>query len=54
MLQKKPSPFLLDPSRKKLESLYAHRKAIDTLIQSLEQYDKYRAKAIVLEKQKSA
>ena len=54
MLQKKSSPFLLDPSKKKLESLYAHRKAIDTLIQSLEQYDKLRARPHTLHRQKSA
>lgn len=31
-------------SRKNLEHLYARRSAIDALIQSLEEYDRYRAK----------
>ncbi len=36
-------------SRKELEQLYARRSAIDALIQSLQEYDRYRAKRSVVE-----
>ena len=54
MFQKKTSPDLLVPPRKKLELLYARREAIDTLIQSLERYDKFRARAMEPNRRKTA
>ena len=54
MLQKKPSPDLLVPERKKLESLYAYRRALDTLIHSLEQYYKFRVRSVESRKAKTA
>lgn len=56
MLDKKASPVLLNPlgPRKELEFLYARRRTIDTLIQSLEQYDRFRAKSETLRKRKTA
>ena len=47
MLPAKKAPVRLTPSRisrKNLEHLYAKRSAIDALIQSLEEYDRYRVK----------
>ena len=47
MLGKNASPMtsIDDPNyRKKLEYLYARRSALDTLIRTLEQYDRYQAK----------
>jgi hypothetical protein len=47
MLGKNTSPMtsIDDPSyRKKLEHLYARRLTLDTLIRTLEQYDRYQAK----------
>ena len=43
MLQKKASPDLAETDLRRLESLYAHRRALDALIESLERYDKLRA-----------
>ena len=40
--------------RKQLQYLYARRTAIDTLIQSLEEYDRFRALRIAGRKRKSA
>jgi len=54
MLQKKPSPFLLGPARRKLQLLNARRRAIDDLIRSLEQYDRYRVRTSEIDKRKSA
>lgn len=54
MLRKKPSPFLLAPAQQKLRLLYARRRAIDTLIHSLEHYDRFRAKAVESRKRKTA
>jgi len=54
MLQKKPSPFLLGPARKKLEELYARRRAIDELIRTLEQYDRHRVRTSEIDKRKLA
>jgi len=42
------------PYRKELEYLYARRSAIDTLIQSLEEYDRFRAIRGENSKRKSA
>lgn len=47
MLGKKASPMTStgDPNyRKKLEYLYARRSTLDTLIRTLEQYDRFLAK----------
>lgn len=52
MLQKKPSPEV--PARRQLELLYARRKSIDSLIQSLEQYDRFRVKVCEFPKRKTA
>lgn len=56
MLAKKSPPTELnDPKyRKKLEYLYARRSTIDTLIHSLEQYDRFQAKYPTMVKLKSA
>jgi len=54
MIVKKASPDLSPQAEKELEFLYARRSAIDTLIRSLEQYDRYRAKAEVISKRKTA
>jgi hypothetical protein len=54
MLQKKPSPLSLGPVRRKLQALYARRQAIDELIRSLEQYDRYRVRTTEIDKRKSA
>ena len=54
---KKKTPVMIGPARisvKKLESLYARRVAIDTLIQSLEEYERYRAKRVSMDKRKTA
>ena len=56
MLSKK-SPLIsnYDPSfRKQLEYLYARRSVIDTLIESLEQYDRDSPKTAQILKRKSA
>jgi hypothetical protein len=53
----KKSPVVIAPfrvSRKNLEHLYARRSAIDALIQSLEVYDRYRAKRATEVKRKTA
>ncbi|HEV3201665.1 MAG TPA: hypothetical protein VGZ73_27385 [Bryobacteraceae bacterium] len=45
MLLAKKTPVMIVPariSRKNLEHLYARRSAIDALIQSLEEYDRFR------------
>ena len=56
MLHKKASPKLklVAAPQKQLEFLYARRMAIDSLIQSLEEYDRYRAKKEILRKRKTA
>jgi hypothetical protein len=57
MIVKKASPGLSvtpKPPQKELQFLYARRTAIDTLIQSLEQYDRFRAKAEEIRKLKTA
>jgi hypothetical protein len=41
-------------NRKELEYLYARRSAIDSLIQSLEEYDRFRARQMEEPKRKSA
>ncbi len=41
--QELPVPSTVSPYRKELEYLYARRLAIDTLIESLEEYDRFRA-----------
>jgi hypothetical protein len=41
-------------NRKELEYLYARRMAIDTLIQSLQEYDRFRARRMEEPKRKSA
>jgi len=47
MLAKKSSyqPTSSQPFRRELKYLYARRMAIDTLIHSLEEYDRFRARA---------
>jgi hypothetical protein len=57
MSSAKKSPIVLTPIRgvrRELEFLYARRYAIDSLIESLETYDRYRAKDIDGRKRKSA
>lgn len=58
MLSVKKSNVTLNPVRnyeRQLEQLYARRSAIDSLIASLEEYDRYRAAAPVrLGQRKSA
>jgi hypothetical protein len=54
MLRKKPSPTGPVSSQRQLLVLYERRKAIDTLIRSLQQYDRFRAKPIDLGKRNSA
>jgi hypothetical protein len=41
-------------NRKELEYLYARRTAIDSLIHSLEEYDRFRSRRLELTKRKSA
>jgi len=53
MLQKKPSPSLV-PARKQLELLYARRKTVEILIDSLERYDRMRVKALEFRKRQTA
>lgn len=52
MLQKKSSPDVTP--RRQLELLYARRKSIDTLIQSLERYDRARIKVSEFPRRKTA
>jgi len=56
MLVKKglSSPSPARPNRKELQYLYARRTAIDTLIQSLEEYDRFRARRVEEPKRKTA
>ena len=60
MIVKKASPGLAirphfaTAPHKELEFLYARRTAIDEVIRSLEQYDRYRAKAEEIRKLKTA
>ena len=42
------------PPRKELQYLYARRTAIDTLIQSLEEYNRFRARQAVQTSRKTA
>ena len=44
MLQKKPDVTEIPDARKRLADLYARRSTIDTLIRSLEEYDRFRPK----------
>ena len=56
MLAKKAS-VTTSPDRglqKELEYLYARRSAIDTLMKSLENYDRFRESRVDVEKRKSA
>lgn len=57
MLPVKKPPVMITTSRasrKNLEHLYARRTAIDDLIQSLEQYDRFREKRAIEVKRKTA
>jgi hypothetical protein len=54
MIVKKASPDCTARPQKQLEVLYARRSAIDALIHSLQQYDRYRQKAQPFEKRKTA
>jgi hypothetical protein len=55
MLAKKGLPTSPTRSnRKELDYLYARRSAIDSLIQSLEEYDRFRAPQFEEQKRKSA
>jgi len=54
MLVKKTSPSFTPKPQKELQFLYARRSAIDTLIQSLERYDRFRARSPEIRKQKTA
>jgi hypothetical protein len=56
MIVKKPSPSLTPrpENQKELQFLYARRTAIDTLIQSLERYDRFRARSADMRKQRTA
>lgn len=55
MIVKKASPSLTHrPQTKELQLLYARRTAIDTLIQSLERYDRFRARSQEIRTQKTA
>jgi len=54
MIEKKSSPGTAARPQKQLEFLYAKRSAIDALIHSLEQYDRFRQKAQLFEKRKTA
>ena len=54
MIVKKASPALTPRPQKELQFLYARRTAIDTLIQSLERYDRFRARSEEIRKQKTA
>ena len=57
MLRVKKTPVMIAPapiSLKNLEHLYARRLAIDALIQSLEDYDRFRAKRESVDRRKTA
>jgi hypothetical protein len=57
LLPPKKAPVVIGPSRvsqKNLEHLYARRSAIDALIQSLEEYERFRAKRAEDDKLKTA
>jgi hypothetical protein len=57
MLAKKGSVTTTSPARlnrKELEYLYARRSAIDSLIQSLVEYDRFRTRRLELTKRKTA
>jgi hypothetical protein len=54
MLAKKAPTSPARPARKELEYLYARRSAIDTLIQSLEEYNRFRALRYEESKRKTA
>ena len=55
MLAKKGSPTSpARVNRKELEYLYARRTAIDSLIQSLEEYDRFRAQRMEEPRRKTA
>jgi hypothetical protein len=57
MLPRKKVPVEIGPSRlsqKQLEDLYARRSAIDALIASLEEYNRFRSTRIVEDKRKLA
>jgi hypothetical protein len=54
MLRKTPSPGRSAHTQEELQVLYARREAIDSLIQSLQKYDRFRVRTIDLRKPKSA
>ena len=57
MLGKKGSVTTTSPARlnrKELEYLYARRSALDSLIQSLVEYDRFRTRRLELTKRKTA
>ena len=54
MPRKKLSPTGPTSAQRQLVALYERRNAIDTLIRSLQQYDRFRAKPVALAKRNSA
>ncbi len=54
MIAKKASPGSGRHARKELQLLYARRMAIDDVIRSLEQYDRFRVKIQDIRKLKTA
>jgi hypothetical protein len=57
MLPAKKPPVMIVPARissKNLEHLYARRSAIDALIESLQEYDRFREKRLSVDKRKTA
>jgi len=57
MIPRKKVPAVISPSplsQKQLEDLYARRSAIDALIASLEEYNRFRSTRIVEDKRKLA
>ena len=57
MLLGKKTLVMIVPARsprKNLEHLYARRSALDALIQSLEEYDRFRERRLSLDKRKTA
>lgn len=57
MLSLKKAPVMIAPariSRRDLEHLYARRSAIDAVIRSLEEYDRFRTKRPSEDKRKTA
>jgi hypothetical protein len=54
MVAKKLSPALSQQPQQELKFLYARRMAIDAVIRSLEQYDRFRVKTEEIHKLKTA